>query len=195
MIQIVWVESRETVETTAFPLIEICLPTHFLHPDFGIHTIQNRSGMGHQGARKSLKVPYLHNNPNNSKSSCPQGHVGSNPTRCARLEVSIMARFPPRGVKLCCDGNFLHFPPRVQRSESRRGTAERKRRSVYVIVSCGRALLQEHTAHCSGGLLLSGEVQVRVDIGGGGEGAVSQPELNLLHGNAAAQQQTRASVT
>ena len=29
MIQIVWVESRETVETTAFPLIEFCLPTHF----------------------------------------------------------------------------------------------------------------------------------------------------------------------
>ena len=85
MIQIVWVESRETVEATAFLVIEFCLPTHFLHPDFGIHTIQNRSGMGHQGARKSLKVPYLHNNPNNSKSSCPQGHVGSNPTRCAKM--------------------------------------------------------------------------------------------------------------
>ena len=77
--------SRETVGTTAFPELKYGLPTHFLHPDFGIHPTQNRSGTGYWGSLKSLKVLYLHNDPDNSKSSCPQGHVGSNPTRCAKM--------------------------------------------------------------------------------------------------------------
>ena len=33
-----------------------------------------------------------------------------------------------------------------------------------------------------------------IDVGGGGEGAVAQPDLDLLHGDTAAQQQTGTSV-
>ena len=71
-------------------------------------------------------------------------------------------------------------------------TAASNHRSPFL--SCGYFLALEHPAHCRGGLLLGGEVQVRIDVGGGGEGAVAQPDLNLLHGDAAAQQQAGTSV-
>ena len=53
----------------------------------------------------------------------------------------------------------------------------------------------EHPAHRGGRLLLGGEVQVRIDVGGGGEGAVAKPDLDLLHWDAAAQQQAGTSVS
>ena len=51
--------------------------------------------MGYQGVLRSLKVPYLHNNPNNSKSGSPQGLVGSNPTASAKEGTVVFQRFPP----------------------------------------------------------------------------------------------------
>ena len=45
------------------------------------------------------------------------------------------------------------------------------------------------------GLLLSGEVQVGIDICGGGEGTVAQPDLDLFHGDAVAQQEAGTGVT
>jgi len=58
----------------------------------------------------------------------------------------------------------------------------------------GDFFAQEHRAHRRRRLLLGREVQVGVDTGGGGEGAVAQPKLNLLHGDAINQQQTSASM-
>ena len=66
------------------------------------------------------------------------------------------------------------------------------RRSLFLL--CGYLLALEHPAHRRRGLLLSREVQMGVDIGGGGEGAVTQPDLDLLHGDAAAQKQAGAGV-
>ena len=113
--------------------------------------------MGYQGGLKSLKVFYLHNSPNNSKSVDGQPSVGSNPTRSAI------------------------------------GTTESDRRSPFLFCGCRLAL--EHPAHRCRGLLLGGEVQVGIDVGGGGEGAVAQPDLNLFHGDAVAQQEAGAGVT
>ena len=88
MTQIVCVMGFETVGTPIFLEYEYPLTTPFLRAVLAIHPIQNRSGMGNREVLKSLKVFYLPNNPNNSKSSCPQGHVGSNPTRSAK-ETSV----------------------------------------------------------------------------------------------------------
>lgn len=66
------------------------------------------------------------------------------------------------------------------------------RRSPFL--SRGRFFAVEHPAHRRCGLFLGGEVQVGVDVGGGGEGAVAQPDLNLLHGYAAAQQKAGTGV-
>ena len=81
----------------------VCL--HFiLRTILAIHPIQNQSGMGYQGMPKSLKVFYLHNSPNNSKSSCPQGHVGSNPTRSATNPLKTLDF---QGVFFCPVGDGL----------------------------------------------------------------------------------------
>ena len=57
-----------------------------------------------------------------------------------------------------------------------------RRSSFFLLVRCLPAL--EHPTHRRSGLLLGGEIQVGIDVSGGGEGAVSQPDLNLFHGDA-----------
>ena len=52
----------------------------------------------------------------------------------------------------------------------------------------------EHPAHSRRRLLLGGEVQVGIDVGGGGEGAVAQPDLYLFHRDAVTQQKAGTSV-
>ena len=52
----------------------------------------------------------------------------------------------------------------------------------------------EHPAHRRCGLLLGGEIQVGIDVGGGGEGAVAQPDLYLFHRDAVAQQKAGTCV-
>ena len=52
----------------------------------------------------------------------------------------------------------------------------------------------EHPAHSRYGLLLGGEVQVSINVGGGGEGAVAQPDLYLFHRDAVTQQKAGTSV-
>ena len=53
----------------------------------------------------------------------------------------------------------------------------------------------EHHAHSRRRLLLGGEVQVGIDVGGGGEGAVAQPDLYLFHRDAVAQQKAGTCVS
>ena len=52
----------------------------------------------------------------------------------------------------------------------------------------------EHSAHCICGFFLCGEVQMRINICRGCEGAVSQPDLNLLHGDSVTEKQAGAGV-
>ena len=54
-----------------------------------------------------------------------------------------------------------------------------RRSPVFLPVGCLLAL--EHSAHCRGGPLLGGKVQVGIDVGGDGEGAVAQQDLDLFH--------------
>lgn len=49
--------------------------------------------------------------------------------------------------------------------------------------------------HCGGAQLLGLGIQVGVDVGRGGDIAVAQPFLNLLHGHALLEQQAGAGVT
>jgi hypothetical protein len=53
---------------------------------------------------------------------------------------------------------------------------------------------KEHCAHGVCGFLLGREVQVRIDVRSRGEGAVSQPKLDLLHGDPIAEQQAGEGV-
>lgn len=53
----------------------------------------------------------------------------------------------------------------------------------------------EHPAHSRRRLLLGGEVQVGIDVGGGGEGAVAQPDLDLFHRDAVTQKKAGACVS
>lgn len=53
----------------------------------------------------------------------------------------------------------------------------------------------EHSAHCVCGFFLCGEVQMRINVCCGCEGAVSQPYLNPLHGDSVAEKQAGAGVS
>ena len=52
----------------------------------------------------------------------------------------------------------------------------------------------EHSAHCVCGFFLCGKIQMRINVCGGCEGAVSQPDLNLLHRDSVAEKQAGAGV-
>ena len=60
------------------------------------------------------------------------------------------------------------------------------RRSSFFL-SCRDFLALEHIAHRRCGLFLGREVQVGIDVGGSREGAVAQPDLDLLHRDSVAQ--------
>jgi len=66
------------------------------------------------------------------------------------------------------------------------------RRSPFLL--SGGFLVLEHSAHSRRGLLLGREVQVGVDVGGGGEGAVAQPDLDLFQRDTVAEQEAGACV-
>ena len=66
--------------------------------------------------------------------------------------------------------------------------------ALFSLISRGLPAL-EHPAHRRCGLLLGGEIQVGIDVGGGGEGAVAQPDLYLFHRDAVAQQKAGTCVS
>ena len=58
---------------------------------------------------------------------------------------------------------------------------------------CGRT--DEHSAHCVCGFFLCCKVQMRINVCGSCEGAVSQPDLNLLHRDSVAEKQAGAGMS
>lgn len=63
---------------------------HRFYMLFAIHPIQNRSGMGCWGGLKSLRVFYLHDNPNNLKSSTQLPLLLRNRARCGKKSNNFL---------------------------------------------------------------------------------------------------------
>lgn len=66
---------------------------------------------------------------------------------------------------------------------------------TFLVLLLRRFFLRESRGDGACRLQLGVEVQVRVNVSGGGKGGMSQPLLDLLHGDALTEQQTGAAVS